>query len=98
MRTPQSVKNAAKFLTDDYDTKYCHLGQYNGYEVYTLEFLEFVCIGYPWVFLYKDGEDVISINEPPFVFDIMDEARRNTRERRKAARLAKEQSNLKDGD
>ena len=91
MRTPLAVKKAAKFLTDDFATKYCHLGQYNGYEVYTLEFLEDVTIGFPWVFLYKEGEDVISLNDERFVFDIIE-----TAERRKAARLAKEQSNLND--
>ena len=88
MRTPQAIKDAAKFLTDDFATKYNHLGQYNGYEVYTLQFLEEVVIGFPWVFLYKEGEEVITLCGFE-VFDIMDEAVRNTRARRKAAREAK---------
>lgn len=62
MRTPQAVKEAAKFLTDDCATKYRHVGQYNGYEVYTIDFLEDVTIGFPWVFLYKEVEDVIELN------------------------------------
>lgn len=89
MRTPQAIKDEAKFLTDICPTKYRHAGQYNGYEVYYIEFLEPVCIGLPWVFLYKDGEDVISLNEIDLVFDIIKTAERNTRARRKAAREAK---------
>lgn len=85
MRTPQAVKDAAKFLTDMYATKYYHIGPYNGYEVYTLLFLEEVFIGYPEIYLYKEGEDVICL-QGEMVFDIMREAEKNTRERRKAAR------------
>lgn len=96
MRTPQAVKDAASFLTDDCSTKYRHVGQYNGYEVYTIHFLEDVIIGFPWVFLYKEGEDVIELNDIDIVFDIIKSAERNTRERRRAARFAKEQSNLND--
>lgn len=92
MRTPQAVKDEAKFLTECYQTKFVHLGQYNGYEVYTLRFLEEVCIGYPWAFLYKEGEDVIAISDE-LVFDIMDEAERNTRARRKAAQEARNKEN-----
>ena len=88
MRTPQAIKDAAKFLTDDFATKYNHLGQYNGYEVYTLQFLEEVCLGFPEIYLYKEGEEVITLQGFE-VFDIMDAAVRHTQERRKAARLAK---------
>ena len=96
MRTPQAVKDAAKFLTDMFPAKYCHLGQYDGYEVYTLDFIgDEPIIGLPWVFLWKEGEEVITISNP-VVFDIIDEANRSTRARRKAAREAKEQLNLKD--
>lgn len=88
MRTPQAVKEAAKFLTDSFATKYYHIGPYKGYEVYTLHFLEEVFIGYPEIYLYKEGEDVICL-QGEMVFDIMREAEKNTRERRKAAREAK---------
>ena len=88
MRTPQAVKDAAKYLTDSYATKYNHLGQYNGYEVYTLRFLEEVCIGLPEIYLYKEDEEVICLQGSE-VFEIMDEAVKNTRARRKAAREAK---------
>ena len=85
MRTPQAVKDAAKSLTDRFATKYSHLGQYNGYEVYTLCFLEVVSIGLPEIYLYKEGEEVITLNGYE-VFDIMHEAIKGTRARRKAAR------------
>ena len=85
MRTPQEVKDAAKELADMYPTKYWHIGQYNGYEVYTLRFLEPVIIGLPEVYLYKEGEEVITVFGDN-VFEIMDEAARSTRERRKAAK------------
>ena len=88
MKTPQAVKEVAKFLTDSYKTQYSHLGQYNGYEVYTLRFLEHVIIGLPEVYLYKEGEDVITVFGEN-AFEIIDEAVRNTRARRKAARQAK---------
>ena len=90
MRTPQAVKDAAKFLTDCYAAKYNHLGQYNGYEVYTLYFFEEEAplIGLPEIYLYKEGEEVITLHGFE-VFGIMDEAVRNTRERRRAARQAK---------
>ena len=88
MKTPQAVKDAAKFLTDMYLTSYYHVGEYNGYEVYTLRFKEEVCIGLPEVYLYKEGEEVIIIGGHES-FAILDAAAKNTRERRKAARLAK---------
>lgn len=88
MRTPQAVKDAAKFLTDSYKTQYSHLGQYNGYEVYTLRFLEEVIIGLPEVYLYKEGEEVITVFGEN-AFEIIDEAVKYTRARRKAARQEK---------
>ena len=88
MRTPQAVKDAAKELTEMYETKFVHLGQYKGYEVYTLHFLESVCIGLPEAYLYKEGERVKTVWGEE-VFQIMDEAVRNTKERRKAARQEK---------
>jgi len=92
MRTPQEVKDAAKELTDMFPTKYWHIGQYNGYEVYTLRFLEPVLIGLPEIYLYKEGEKVKTVFGEQ-VFEIMDAAARFTRERRKAARNSKTPSN-----
>ena len=90
MKTPQVVKDAAKYLTDMFPATYYHIGEYEGYEVYTLNFKEPVIIGFPEVYLYKEGEEVISIRDEELPFHIMKVAARNTRERRKAARLAKQ--------
>lgn len=96
MRTPQAVKDAAKFLTDAYPTKYDHVGVYKGYEVYTLRFIgEPPIIGYPEIYMYKEGKRVKTMCGPE-VFPILDAAAKNTRERRKAARLAREQDKLKE--
>ena len=88
MRTPQAVKDAAKDLAEEYQTKYWHIGPYKGYEVYTLRFLEPVYIGLPEIYLYKEGKKVKTMCGEE-VFEIMDEAAKNTRERRKAARKNK---------
>ena len=86
MRTPQAVKDAASFLTDEYPSKLYHIGEYDGYEVFGVHFLGdiILCIGFPYVFLYKEGEKV-KVETGPDVFKIINAANRNTRERRKAA-------------
>lgn len=79
MRAPQVVKDAAKSLMDEFGGHFEHLGQYKGYEVFSLHLHTDVPLGFPWVFLYKEGEEV----EPVCgfeVFDIMDEAVRNKKE------------------
>lgn len=78
MRTPQAVIKASKRIVDMRTNKVTHLGEYKGYEAFTIESLESVPIptGLPLVFLYKEGEDVISVN-PDSVFDVMDEIVKN---------------------
>ena len=94
MRTPQAVKDAAKFFLEEGD-KLFHIGDYNGYEVYQVVFPEGECTGYPIIFMYKEDEPVLELQyeaEMFFgvsVFEIMRIAAKNTRERRKAAREAK---------
>lgn len=100
MRTPQVVKDEAKFFLDG-GAKLYHIGEYSGYDVYQVGFPPDECTGYPIVFLYKEGEPVLELQydaEMLFgvsVFEIMRIAAKNTRERRKAARLAK---NRKESD
>jgi hypothetical protein len=91
MKTPQAVKDAASFLTDMYPTKLYHIGGYDGYEVFGIRFLEdpAPCVGFPSVFLYKEGEKVKVVTDPD-VFEIIDAAKRSTRERRKAAKKEKD--------
>ena len=89
MRTPQAVIDATKALTVEYASKFYHIGHYNGYEIYTLRFLEEIIIGLPEIYLYKEGEDVITVQGHEAII-ITREAERNTGERRRAARLAKD--------
>ena len=88
MRTPQAVKDEAKEMTDEFKSRIVHLGPYNGYEAFVLEILEDVEIGFPEVYLYKEGEPVFTVCGPES-FEVMNAATKATRARRKAARLAK---------
>ena len=94
MRAPQVVKDEAKFFLDG-GAKLHHIGEYNGYEVFQVGFPPDECTGYPIVFLYKEGEPVLEIQYEAkmffgvSVFEILRVAAKNTRARRKAARLAK---------
>ena len=91
MRAPDAVKESAKDRASCYSrVGYAHLGPYQGYEVYTLRVFDELPlpIGLPEVYLFKEGLDVITVYGHD-VFEIMDEATKATRERRKAARLAK---------
>ena len=102
MRTPQAVNDEARFFLEE-GAKLYHSGEYNGYEVYEVGFPDGMPTGYPIIYLYKEGEPVLELQyeaEQFFgedVFEIMRKAKKNARERRKAARLAK-QTNLKGGE
>ena len=99
MRTPQAVKDAAEYFLSG-GWKLVHVGEFKGYEVYDLCANEIVNIGYPIIYLYKEGEPVLEIQDNGeillgvSVFDILHTAqkKKNTRERRKAARFAKEKT------
>ena len=92
MRTLQAVKDEAQFFLEE-GAKLYHIGEYNGYEVYEVGFPDGIPTGYPIIYLYKEGKPVFEFQYEVDVFEIMRIAAKNTRERRKAARLAKEQSN-----
>ena len=93
MRTPQVVKEEAKYFLDE-GAKLYHIGEFNGYEVYQVGFPPDECTGYPIVFLYKEGEPVLELQYEAEMFfgvsvlEILRVAAKNTRARRKAARLA----------
>lgn len=90
MRTPDAVKEAAKDRASCYSrVGYAHLGPYQGYEVYTLRVFDELPlpIGLPEVYLFKEGLDVITVCGHD-VFEIMRIAAKNTRDRRKATRMA----------
>ena len=94
MRIPEVVKSEARGFIEDYDAKLKHIGEYKGYEVYFICFPEDMLTGYPIIFMYKEGEPVWELQyeaEQFFgddVFEIMRIAAKNTRDRRKAARMA----------
>lgn len=91
MRTPEAVKDAAIDRASCYSrVGYAHLGPYQDYEVYTLRVFDELPlpVGLPEVYLFKEGLDVITVCGPK-VFEIMDEATKAARARRKAARLEK---------
>jgi len=85
MRTPQAVKDAAKSLTDEFGGHFEHLGQYKGYEAFSLHLHTKVPLGYPWVFLYKEGEEVEPVCGEE-VFDIWDETDKNKKEQEQKQR------------
>ena len=82
MRIPQAVKEAAKWLSDCHDTRLYHVGEYQGYEVFTLEFFDDSDIGFPEVYLYKKGEEVITIQDS-MSLDIISMALENKNENKK---------------
>ena len=53
---PNEVALAAKDLIADYGPRLEYLGQYGKSEAYEFAFPEDVVTGFPFVFLYKDGQ------------------------------------------
>ena len=79
MRTPQAVKTAAKELADKYPSKFWHVGEYRGFEVFTLCFLEPVA-DLPEIYLYKKGREVITLYGEQ-VYEIIEAAEKNKKQR-----------------
>ncbi len=50
------MQNAAKGLTDMYGSNFAYLGQYDGRAVWQYCFPEDTDTGYPFVYLYGDGQ------------------------------------------
>lgn len=69
MNVPEAVKKAAKYLIDSYDSDIDYLGKYEESDVFVFNFSEPACIGYPSVFLYKDGK-VEEITDEPALYII----------------------------
>ena len=91
MRTPQEVKEAAKGYLEEHGAKLRHVGNYNGYEVYEVCYPVDILTGFPIVFLYKEGVPVVEhyhYKDGVRVFEILDTATKNARERRKARKTS----------
>lgn len=59
---PTVVKDAAQGLIELCNGKIAYLGQYNDSEVYCYKPIEDIEIGFPTIYLYKDGE-VVEISD-----------------------------------
>lgn len=56
MNIPEQVKNEAREMINQYGGHLEYLGDDNGQEAWLLHFPDDVCIGFPFLYLYKDGE------------------------------------------
>ena len=70
VKVPQIVKDAAKYLVDLYGDKFEYLGKYEGADAYIQRVPDDLCIGYPHVYLVKDGKvDDISDSIALFIIE-----------------------------
>ncbi len=56
VKVPQIVKDAAKYLVDLYGDKFDYLGKYEGADAFAFSFPEYLCAGFPIVYLVKDDK------------------------------------------
>ncbi len=55
MEIPKQVKEAAQELIQMYGDSFLYLGPYEGADVYLYQFPEAAVVGFPILFLWKDG-------------------------------------------
>lgn len=55
MEIPKQVKKAARELIQMYGDSFLYLGQYEGADVYQYQFAETAVVGFPILFLWKNG-------------------------------------------
>ena len=55
MDTPKAILKAAKDIIKDFGDDFKLIGNSDGWDVYVLQLHEDREIGYPFVYLYKDG-------------------------------------------
>ena len=68
-KIPQIVKDAARDLIDRFGDNFNYLGKFEGADAYTLQVPDDLCIGYPHVYLVKDGK-VDDVTDSPAFFII----------------------------
>ena len=96
MRTPQAVKDVATPIIEKTGAiGVRRVGDYRDYSVYAIYHHENVKTGFPKLLLYKQGEELQQIDGWDSL-KILREIREEYNRRRREARLAKKQSNLKD--
>ena len=70
MNVPEQVKNEARPLIEQYGDSFDYLGNREGQEAYLFRFPDDATVGFPFLYLFKDGE-VMEVTGPG-VFDFID--------------------------
>mgnify|MGYP000208445152 CR=1 FL=1 len=70
MNIPEQVKNEARGLIEQYGGNLEYLGDVDGQKAWLLHLPDDVIIGFPFLYLYKDGEAVEITG--PSAFDFID--------------------------
>ena len=71
-KIPQIVKDAAQDLIKLYGDAFDYLGKYEGADVYSYHFPDGSCVGYPFLYLLKDGKlDEVSGSPALYIVDLL---------------------------
>lgn len=70
MNIPNAVEKAASHLTGQFDCGVKCMGKYKGKEAYIADLPDDATIGFPEVYLYRDGQ--VEVVEAPLSFGIID--------------------------
>ncbi|WP_260400108.1 hypothetical protein [Phocaeicola vulgatus] len=70
MNVPEQVKNEARPLIEQYGDSFDYLGNREGQEAYLFRFPDDSTVGFPFLYLFKDGEAMEVTG--PGVFDFID--------------------------
>lgn len=70
MNVPEPVKNEARRLIERYGDSFDYLGSHEGQEAYLFRFPDDAVAGFPFLYLFKDGE-VMEVTGPD-VFGFID--------------------------
>ena len=70
MNVPEQVKNEARPLIEQYGDSFDYLGNREGQEAYLFRFPDDATVGFPFLYLFKDGEAMEVTG--PGVFDFID--------------------------
>lgn len=70
MNVPEQVKNEARPLIEQYGDSFDYLGNREGEEAYLFRFPDDATVGFPFLYLFKDGEAMEVTG--PGVFDFID--------------------------
>lgn len=70
MNVPEQVKNEARALIKQYGDSFDYLGNHEGQEAYLFRFPDDAIVGFPFLYLFKDGE-AMGITGPQ-VFNFID--------------------------